>query len=267
MNLFEIADQCLHHSTLNEKVMLSSHALYLSEQGELSFVPYDNIIKSIDRVKFPDKPKLVAPKKLPRRRLGSLNGRIALLHAVAHIECYAIYLAWDLIYRFRNQPKQFYLDWLSVAADEARHFAMINTRLQELGSEYGRLPAHQGLWDVAIDTSGDLLARLALVPRYMEARGLDATPGMVDRLKRHGDLTSAALLQQIVDEEIAHVGFGSKWFTIFCRQRGLDSETTYFNLLQQYLNGEVRGPFNHSLRIQAGFTDKEIRRLEQLYAC
>ncbi|MCH9699469.1 MAG: ferritin-like domain-containing protein [Gammaproteobacteria bacterium] len=266
MNLFEIADQCLHYSTLNEKVMLSRHAAQLAKQSVLSF-DRQSTVKSIDQVSFPGKPVLVAPKALPRRRLGTLNGRIALLHAVAHIECYAIYLAWDIIYRFDNQPQQFYLDWLSVAADEARHFAMIKQRLQDLGSDYGQLPAHQGLWDVAVDTADNLLARLALVPRYMEARGLDATPGMVERLTMHGDLESAALLQQIVDEEVAHVGFGSKWFDTICQQRGLDSEATYFNLLQRYLNGDVRGPFNHSLRKLAGFSDDEIKRLTKLSVC
>lgn len=221
-------------------------------------------IHPIRKVIFPTKPKLVSPRELPRRRLGTLGGRVALLHAVAHIELYAIYLAWDIIYRFRDQPQQFYLDWLHVAADEAIHFDLIRNRLRDLDSDYGQLAAHRGLWEIAVDTADDLLARLALVPRYMEARGLDATPGMIDRLLQHGDTASAELLQRIVDDEVAHVGYGSKWFVYVCEQRNIEPEQAYFDYLERYLNGKVRGPFNDQLRKQAGFSEKEIRKLELL---
>jgi uncharacterized ferritin-like protein (DUF455 family) len=262
-NLFEIADQCLHHSTIKQKLMLTRQARQLADNHQF-FIENGSEILPITHVVFPDSPVLVAPRQLPRRRLGTLNGRIALLHAVAHIEFYAIYLAWDMIYRFRGQPVQFYKDWLHVAADEAIHFALMCERLRELGSDYGQLPAHKGLWEVAVDTSADLLARLALVPRYMEARGLDATPGMVERMLKHGDQISASLLQRIVDDEVVHVRYGSDWFTRVCEQRCLDPEHAYFQCLEQYLKGTIRGPFNHELRKQAGFSEAEIIQLEAL---
>ena len=262
-NLFDIADNCLHHSTLNQKLLLTRQAKLLADQNNL-LIQLGAEIKPIDRVVFSDSPVLVAPRDLPRRRLGTLKGRIALLHAVAHIEFYAIYLAWDIIYRFRDQPQQFYLDWLHVASDEAVHFMLICERLRELGSDYGQLSAHKGLWDVAVDTSHDLLARLALVPRYMEARGLDATPGMIERMREHGDQASAEILQRIVDDEVAHVRYGSKWFVNICKQCSLNPEQAYFDCLQQYLKGTIRGPFNHELRKQAGFSDLEINQLEKL---
>lgn len=262
-NLFEFAGNCLYHSTINEKLMLTSQAKQLADNDQLSMQSNSDIV-SIDQVVFPDYPTLVAPRDLPRRRLGSLEGRIALLHAVAHIEFYAIYLAWDMIYRFRNQSQQFYLDWLHVASDEAIHFGLICDRLQELGSFYGQLPAHKGLWDVAVNTSDDLLARIALVPRYMEARGLDATPGMIERLLKHGDQVSANLLQRIVDDEVTHVRYGSEWFSRICEQRSLNAEQAYFDCLERYLKATIRGPFNHQLRKQAGFSDAEISQLERL---
>jgi len=262
-DLFEFAVKCLYHSSIDEKLMLTKQAKQLADNDQLLMQCNSEIIP-IDQVVFPNSPVLVAPRDLPRRRLGTLNGRIALLHAVAHIEFYAIYLAWDIIYRFKGQSDQFYLDWLHVASDEAIHFALICERLQELGSDYGQLPAHKGLWDVAVNTADDLLARLALVPRYMEARGLDATPGMVERLIKHGDQVSADLLQRIVDDEVTHVRYGSEWFAHVCEQRCLTPEQAYFDCLEQYLRGTLRGPFNHELRKQAGFSQAEINQLETL---
>lgn len=262
-NLFEIAAECLYYSTINEKLKLTRQAGLLAAEGQLSLQSTSKILP-ISQVVFPDSPVLIPPRDLPRRRLGTLAGRIALLHAVAHIEFYAIYLAWDIIYRFRDQPEQFYLDWLHVATDEAIHFGLINQRLAELDSYYGQLGAHKGLWDVAVDTSHDLLARLALVPRYMEARGLDATPGMVERMLKHDDNASADLLQRIVDDEVVHVRYGSKWFLAVCEQRSLPPEQAYFDCLGRYLKATIRGPFNHQLRKQAGFSEQEISQLEIL---
>ncbi len=262
-DLFEFAFECLHYSSIDEKLMLTKQAKQLADDNQL-LLQCCSEIRPIEHVVFPASPILVAPRDLPRRRLGTLNGRIALLHAVAHIEFYAIYLAWDIIYRFRGQSDQFYLDWLHVASDEAIHFALICDRLRELGSDYGQLPAHRGLWNVAVNTADDLLARLALVPRYMEARGLDATPGMVERLIKHGDQVSAALLQRIVDDEVTHVRYGSEWFARICAQRSLAPEQAYFECLEEYLQGTLRGPFNHDLRKQAGFSQAEINQLETL---
>ena len=215
-----------------------------------------------EAVQFPDTPNLIDPRQLPRRKLISLEGRIAFLHALAHIEFTAITLAIDIAYRFQDMPDRFRLDWIQVAVDEARHFGLLSERLQQLGAAYGDLPAHQGLWDLAINTSGDVLDRLALIPRFMEARGLDVTPGMIERLDQLNDQESIAVLRVIYDEEIGHVSLGSDWFKFECSRRNLDPETTYFSLLQRYELGAVRGPFNREARIRAGFSAEEIDRLE-----
>lgn len=209
----------------------------------------------------PDRPELVSPAKLPRRSLGSLEGRQALIHAVAHIEFNAINLGLDAALRFEGMPDEYYRDWLSVAADEARHFAMLNTRLEELGTAYGDLPAHNGLWEMAEKTAHDVLVRMALVPRVLEARGLDVTPGMIKRLSSAGDRTTVGLLEIILHEEEAHVAIGSRWFRMLCVERGLEPEVTFRGLLEDYFTGALRGPFNHAARRRAGFSAEELDAL------
>ncbi|MFO7762273.1 MAG: ferritin-like domain-containing protein [Wenzhouxiangellaceae bacterium] len=210
----------------------------------------------------PARPELVAPSSLPRRGLGSVEGRVALLHAVAHIEFNAINLALDAAARFADMPEQFYRDWLSVAHDEARHFRLLERRLGELGAAYGDLPAHNGLWEMAEKTAHDPLVRMALVPRVLEARGLDVTPGMIEKLRQAGDAGSVACLEVILEEEVRHVAIGSRWFRHLCGQRGLAPEATFRSLLDEYFAGGLRGPFNHPARLQAGFTEAELEDLE-----
>ena len=164
--------------------------------------------------------------------------------------------------RFRDQPRKYYRDWISVAADEARHFGMLARRLVELGTAYGDYPAHDGLWEMAVDTAESCLLRMALVPRVLEARGLDVTPDMIARLRRAGDETTAALLEIILAEEVGHVAIGSRWFRHACRQAGLDHETAFTELLTTHYRGTVRGPFNIEARLSAGFTPGEIAQLE-----
>jgi len=210
----------------------------------------------------PEKPALVAPTALAKRGLGSPAGRVALLHAVAHIEFNAINLALDAALRFAGMPPGFYHDWLSVAYDEARHFRLLDTRLNELGAAYGDLPAHNGLWDMAEKTAHDPMVRMALVPRVLEARGLDVTPGMIEKLRNAGDHPSVACLEIILEEEVRHVAIGSRWFRQLCEQRGLEPETTFHSLLREYFGGGLRGPFNHRARREAGFTQSELEALE-----
>lgn len=212
----------------------------------------------------PAKPELVEPAKVPRRRLGSIAGRAALIHAITHIEFNAINLALDAIYRFRDMPDRYYIDWLSVAADESRHFLMLNKRLVQLGYTYGDFPAHNSLWQMAVKTDHDCMVRMALVPRVLEARGLDVTPGMIDRLRAVGDSQTVAILAIILEEEIAHVQIGSRWFKWWCVQRSLEPEQTFLELLGKYYGGAVRGPFNHDARLRAGFTAFELDCLEKL---
>ena len=211
----------------------------------------------------PALPKLMAPRLMPRRRVGGVRGRIALLHAIAHIELNAIDLAWDLIGRFAafDWPVKFFDDWICVADDEARHFTKVAARLNELGGAYGDLPAHDGLWEAAMATSDDPLARLAVVPMVLEARGLDVTPGMIARLQRAGDNTSAALLEIILREEIPHVAAGQRWFGYLCRRRGLPEHETWRELVSAHYRGVQRPPFNEAARRAAGMAPELYQQL------
>ena len=209
----------------------------------------------------PARPRLVAPRALPQRGLGTEEGRAAFVHAIAHIEFNAINLAWDAAYRFRAMPVAFYRDWAMVAADEARHFALLQQRLAELGHGYGDFDAHDGLWDMALRTDGDCLARMALVPRVLEARGLDVTPAMIERLRAQGDERTVAILQTILSEEVAHVAAGSRWFRWCCTGQGREPRSTFAALLARHAAGAVRGPFNLDARRAAGFDEDELADL------
>lgn len=210
----------------------------------------------------PAKPKLVLPKDLPKRSLSTEQGRIALIHAIAHIEFNAINLALDAIYRFQEMPEQFYLDWLKVANEEAEHFMMLRNRLNQLNYDYGDFDAHNGLWEMAVKTSDDVMVRMALVPRVLEARGLDVTPSMIKKFEKHGDRETVSVLNIIFEQEIGHVAIGSYWFKFACEQKKLDPEQTFQNLLQKHFSGELRGPFQIQARLSAGFSRKEIEALQ-----
>ncbi len=209
----------------------------------------------------PARPRLVRPGAVASRGLGTPAGRIALVHAVAHIEFNAINLACDAVYRFRGLPEEYYADWARVAADEARHFQMLQSRLADLGSSYGELDAHDGLWQMAVATAHDPLARMALVPRVLEARGLDVTPGMIGRLRGANDPATVACLEIILEEEVAHVAAGTRWFRFLCAQRTLDPEATFFALADALAPGAIRGPFNFAKRKAAGFSAGELESL------
>jgi len=203
----------------------------------------------------PERPLLRPPRDMPRRRnFGSTAGRIALLHALAHIELNAIDLAWDLVARFSDcgLPRAFFDDWLCVAAEEAEHFALLAARIEALGSAYGALPAHDGLWEAASATAHDLIARLAVVPLVLEARGLDVTPEMILRLERAGDPESAGILARTYRDEIGHVAVGLRWFDRLCRARGLDPEAAFHDRVRRYFRGTLKPPFNRDAREQAG---------------
>jgi uncharacterized ferritin-like protein (DUF455 family) len=212
----------------------------------------------------PERPALVAARELPKRKLGDRDGLAALIHAVAHIEFNAINLAWDAIQRFPAMPPAYQADWVRVAAEEAEHFILMQERLQSLGMDYGDLPAHDGLWDMARRTAGDVLERMALVPRVLEARGLDVTPGMIERLRRIGDHDTAERLAIILRDEVGHVAIGSRWFRWLCAERDLDPQQTSLALIQRHLRGEVRCPLNRPDRLRAGFDEAELSALEAL---
>jgi uncharacterized ferritin-like protein (DUF455 family) len=214
----------------------------------------------------PARPNLVPVRQVPQRGLGTPEGRAALLHAVAHIEFNAINLALDAAWRFGGMPREYYLDWTGVAADEARHFRLLRTRLRALGHDYGDFDAHNGLWEMAEKSADRCLARMALVPRLLEARGLDVTPGMIARFRALKDEESVAVLETILREEVAHVAIGSRWFAWCCEREGLEPQDTFLELLREVARGALRGPFNLEARRAAGFEDSELERLAALAA-
>lgn len=207
-----------------------------------------------DRPARPAAPTLLAPQNVPRRRINrGTAGRIALLHALCHIELNAVDLAWDIIVRFADQdlPKAFYDDWVKVAMEEARHFQLLSERLGDFGAAYGDLPAHDGLWDAAQETRHDLAARLAIVPMVLEARGLDVTPAMIDKLRDVEDGDSADILEVIYREEIGHVRIGKRWFAYICSRQDQEPETYWRNLVTRHFRGDLKPPFNVPARDQA----------------
>ena len=210
----------------------------------------------------PDKPCLVPPRDLPRRSLSTQQGRIALIHAIAHIEFNAINLALDAIYRFQDLPNEYYTDWLHVACEEANHFLMLRERLHQLSYDYGSFEAHNGLWEMAVKTSDHVITRMALVPRVLEARGLDVTPGMIKKFQKHGDNVTADILKIIFEQEIGHVAIGSRWFKYACKQQNVMPELTFQNLLRTHFNGQLRGPFELEARRKAGFSATELEVIQ-----
>jgi uncharacterized ferritin-like protein (DUF455 family) len=209
----------------------------------------------------PDRPRLVPPREVPRRRAGTREGRAALLHAIAHIEFNAINLALDALWRFRGLPADYYGDWLRVAGEEALHFTLLADHLGTLGFAYGDFEAHDGLWAMAEKTRGDLAARMALVPRTLEARGLDATPGIRERLERAGDRRASAILDVILRDEIGHVAVGNRWYRWACERDGLDPLPHFDELVRRHEAPRLKPPFNLEARRAAGFTDAELQRL------
>lgn len=209
-------------------------------------------------------PVLVHPRDVPTRSVAELEGRGMLLHALAHIEFNAINLALDLMVRFEGMPASFYQGWIQVAKEEALHHELLATRLAAYGLRYGDYPAHDGLWQMAEKTKDSLLARLALVPRLLEARGLDVSPGIREKLQAAGDLESAAVLDVILRDEIGHVAIGNHWFNVLCDQAGLEPMQAFEISLQQYCAPKPRAPFNYPAREQAGFSEQELAWLQQL---
>jgi uncharacterized ferritin-like protein (DUF455 family) len=262
-NLFESACYCLLADKVDEKLQRVKELQSDWQTGALS---QDSNIQLPDIVEagHPEKPELVSPREVPKRRLGSPEGQAAMIHAIGHIEFNAINLACDAVFRYRDLPPEFYGDWIRVAAEEVYHFSLIRERLRQLGYDYGDFPAHTGLWDLARQTTADLLQRMALVPRMMEARGLDVTPGIIKRFRQIEDQDTVEILEIILHDEIGHVQAGSRWFNYVCQQRGVEPEATYFKLLTDYTGGKMRCPLHIQARLEAGFSESELHRLEAL---
>jgi uncharacterized ferritin-like protein (DUF455 family) len=235
------------------KVFAARHVAREWRLGRLEFA-FD--VSTPDRPARPARPVLLAPRDMPRRgKAGSHESRIALWHALAHIEFVAIDLALDIVGRFgAGMGRGFADDFLSVAADEAMHFALLDRKLRSLGSRYGALPAHGGLWQAAEETSHDVAARLAIVPMVLEARGLDVTPQTLERVRSQGDLNGARILQRILDDEIGHVGFGTKHFVAQCEAIGIAPQTHWQSLVRKHFHGAIKPPFNDSARLAGGLS-------------
>ena len=253
--LAQRAVQVLTTADPGEKTRLSRvHAAWWLERRAEGDTPAVGRATAPDHPARPDRPNLLAPRDVPRRRPGTEAGRIAMLHAVAHIELNAVDLHWDIIARFTHvpMPAGFYDDWVRAADDESRHFTMLCACLAAQGSNYGAMAAHAGMWRAAKDTAGDLMARLAVVPMVLEARGLDVTPGMIEVFKKAGDRLAVETLETIYVEEVSHVAYGSKWFNFLCGRENNDPKEAFHTLVKQYFHAPLRPPFNDEKRAEAG---------------
>ncbi len=239
-------------------------ALHRWQHGQLTVdtqVQLDNDLIIPGR---PDKPQLVPPLQVQRRTMRTPEGRAVLLHALCHIEFNAINLALDAIWRFSGMPVDYYTDWLTVAAEEVLHFSLLSEHLAGMGYAYGDFTGHDTLWEMVAKTQGDVLARMALVPRTMEARGLDAAPSTRNKLAQVGDHAGAAIIDIILRDEIGHVATGNRWFSFLCAQRGLEPVACYARLAAQYAAPKLRAPFNLEARRAAGFTEDELAVLQNV---
>jgi uncharacterized ferritin-like protein (DUF455 family) len=220
----------------------------------------------IERPGRPEKPLLVPPHSVRRRSAGTREGHAALIHALAHIEFNAINLALDAAYRFRDLPLEYYRDWLQVAAEEAVHFRLLRDHLRTLGFDYGAFTAHDGLWEMAVKTAHDPLVRMALVPRLLEARGLDASPAIITKLTDIRDQAGVAILEIILHDEVGHVRIGNRWYHYLCAQRGVEPVATFRDLMATHRAPRPRPPFHYGARRAAGFSEEELRDLESEFA-
>lgn len=262
MNLHAAARQALVECQVEAKLDATDRLWSAWQAGRLAIAAWNDPAPVLEAGR-PARPQLVPPEDLPRRELGHPEGHAALIHALAHIEFTAINLALDAVYRFQNLPADYYADWLRVAAEEAHHFRLLRDHLRTLGRDYGDFPAHTGLWDLAVKTADDPLMRMALVPRLMEARGLDVTPGIQRKLAEHGDSAGAAILEVILRDEITHVAAGDRWFRHFCAERGLEPERAWRELVLASDVPKPRGPYNVPARLAAGFGPAELDSLKR----
>lgn len=261
-SLFGAALACLQACDPDDKIALTRQVAEAWRTQQLDQAALQPVLR-LEQPGRPALPQLVAARELARRRLTSREGQAALIHAICHIEFNAINLAWDAVYRFQGMPAEFYGDWIQVAEEEAYHFELLRAHLRSLGYDYGDFTAHNGLWQSALDTQHDPLVRMALVPRVLEARGLDVTPGIMQKLLAIGDDKAVAILEIIHRDEVGHVQAGSRWFRYLCAQRGFDAEKMFAELLNEYMKGGIKGPLDHAVRRRAGFSEAELEFLEQ----
>jgi len=264
MNLYQASYQCLMENDVATKQECASKLYTDWKAGHYTREDTNEQVQPVPIPGRPPRPELVPVSEVRQRKLTTKEGRATLIHAITHIEFNAINLALDAVYRFRDMPDDYYTDWLQVASEEAYHFSLLEKRLQQMGYEYGDMPAHNGLWESCINTAHDVMVRMALVPRVLEARGLDVTPGMMKKLKSLGDQQTVDILTIILRDEIGHVRIGSRWFHYCCKQRHIEPDSTFLKLIKEYMSGSLRGPFYTEARLQAGFSEKELELLSKL---
>ncbi len=264
-SLAEGAYDALIACDLDIKLQLTNQMAIAWEARKLSLLGSKRITAP-NRPGRPEKPDLISPSQVKKRPLTSAKGRLALIHAIAHIELNAIDLALDIIVRFAHikMPRSFFDGWVMVAKEEAKHFTLLRERLADLDASYGDLPAHDGLWEAASETGHDLNARLAVVPLVLEARGLDVTPPMVEKLRAAGDHKTADIFEIIYEDEKGHVAVGAKWFRFLCNKHGLDPSLTFNKLVAKHFRGHLKGPFNDRARCATGLTPLFYRSLSPL---
>jgi len=254
------AADCLQICDADQKISAVRRLAALWSAQEIQ-LDTEVVMPVIDQPGRPDRPRLIRANKVPRRGFGTLEGRAIMMHAIAHIEFNAINLALDAIQRFAAMPPAYYTDWLQVAKEEAYHFELIRAHLRHLGGEYGDYDAHGGLWEMCEKTGHDVLSRMALVPRVLEARGLDVTPGIQQKLTQAGDHHAVSILDIILHDEIGHVAIGNRWYRYCCTQQSKSPEATFTALLAAYYPKGLMGPYNMEAREQAGFSQHEMALL------
>ena len=261
-NLFSSSYICLQNQDIESKLRQVKELHQEWSQGLLACTDTVSPPEPVHTPGRPAKPEMVSALAVDKRKLSTLEGRAALIHSLAHIEFNAINLALDAIYRFRDFPQKYYTDWLKVATEEASHFVLLRDHLRTLGYDYGAFTAHKGLWDMAVMTAHDPMVRMALVPRVMEARGLDVLPGIMHKFKSSGHHDVVKILDIILHDEVGHVAIGNYWYKFLCNQRGLEPIATFRTLLSEYNAPKLRGPLHIAARLAAGFSEEEMKMLE-----
>jgi uncharacterized ferritin-like protein (DUF455 family) len=260
--LFSLAYISLVNHDVDAKLLQTRDLQQSWDQGEVICNAELTLIKPTPLPGRPAKPEMVSALSVDKRKLSTPEGRAALIHSLAHIEFNAINLALDAVYRFRDMPIDYYGDWLKVASEEAIHFILLRDYLRSIGYDYGAFTAHNGLWDMAVSTAHDPMVRMALVPRVMEARGLDVLPGLMHKFKSSGNDEAVDILEIILRDEVGHVTIGNRWYKYLCQQRGLEPIATFRTLLVEYNAPKLRGPLHTKARLAAGFSEAEIKMLE-----
>ncbi len=260
-DLFHRIYTCLHVCDVDRKLALTTALAADWEHGQLTLQGGHAPVMPIAEPGRPAQPTLVSALAVAQRKVSSPEGRAALIHSIAHIEFNAINLALDAAYRFRDLPREYYGDWLKVAAEEAYHFTLLRDHLRSMEYDYGSFTAHNGLWEMAVRTAHDPLVRMALVPRVLEARGLDVTPTLIHKLASGGDQQAVKILEIILRDEVGHVRIGNRWYTYLCEQRSIEPVAMFRTLLQEY-NAQLRPPFHTEARLAAGFSAEELKTLE-----